>query len=114
MRRYAVSAVCLTFGVLATSPAAADCRDLDAMMSDFRQVYPTGTAAVFEGARGRAVMDRLPLLPQGEKVAFLYSGDGPVTGARGRYLFLVLDAADCIVAQDWIDGVAYDRVTGQQ
>jgi hypothetical protein len=106
-----VLALALTLSVSAPGYGAG-CDDLDSMVAKYRQVYPTGgPVEVIGGETGRLVMDRMLLDSPGRKIAFLYSGDGPVTGARGRYLYLVLDERDCIRDQDWIDGKIYDRVT---
>jgi len=80
------------------------------MAKNFSNTYPTGgEAARFDGERGRMVMQGLATDTVGDEVVFLYSGNGPVTGARGRYMYLVLDPSDCVLDSDWIDGDAYDR-----
>lgn len=90
---------------------AQSCRTLAEMAATFAEVYPTGGLVEHvDGAAGERVMNDLLAPRGGDAVAFLYSGDGPVTGARGRYLYLVLDAAGCILRQDWIDGEAFDRI----
>ncbi len=50
------------------------------------------------------------LIGDGKAVVFLYSGDGPTTGARGRYMYLILDPADCVLDTKWVDGETFDRV----
>jgi hypothetical protein len=93
-----------------TSAQAIDCLLLSDVAANFKQVYPTGgPMARYRGEEARAVIRALPSAASGRQVAFLYSGDGPVTGARGRYLYLILGPKDCIRSQDWIDGAACDR-----
>ncbi|MFQ5773605.1 MAG: hypothetical protein ACE5GS_03710 [Kiloniellaceae bacterium] len=95
---------------LVPGDVAAECRQLDQLMMSFLEVYPTGGEVNrLSGAPGRNVMKTLSADSAGHAVAFLYSGDGPVTGARGRYLYVVLDAQDCILRHDWIDAADYDR-----
>jgi len=99
--------------VLAASvpPVGAGCQSADAMTENFLSVYPTGShAARFDGERGERVMQGLAIRGEGDEVVFLYSGDGPTTGARGRYMFLILDSDDCILDSDWVDGDTFDRV----
>ena len=80
------------------------------MVADFETVYPTGGPAErVTGTHGQRVMDQLGVRAPGRDVAFLYSGDGPVTGARGRYMYLVLDEGECVLAHGWIDGTTFDR-----
>lgn len=82
------------------------------LVERFQEVYPTGGLAVrLDGDGGRRVMDALDITKGPETIVFLYSGDGPITGARGRYMYLVLDGKDCIRQHDWIDGTIYDEVT---
>ena len=111
--RLGLAALALALNLSVSAPGhGASCDDLDGMVAKFQQVYPTGgPVEVIGGETGRRVMDRLLLDSAGRNIAFLYSGDGPVTGARGRYLYLVLDERDCIRDRDWIDGKIYDRVT---
>jgi hypothetical protein len=93
----------------AAGTAAAGCRTLPDLTQKFVDIYPTGgQVARLTGDAAQAAMTRLGVGGKGVEIAFLYSGDGPVTGARGRYLFLVLDPGDCIAAQDWIDGETFD------
>lgn len=95
----------------ASSSPAAVCRELDDLAADFRNVYPTGgEAARHGGQRGREIMRKLFVKEPGHAIVFLYSGHGPVTGARGRYLYTVLDEGDCVLHHDWIDGAVYDQV----
>jgi hypothetical protein len=94
---------------------AQGCRRLQAMLADFQNIYPTGDLVErVSGEAGQRVMQGLGETGPGVHVAFLYSGDGPVTGARGRYLYLVLDEDDCILRHDWIDGEVYDRLLADQ
>ena len=89
---------------------AAACSDIERMMADFKETYPTGGPMErIAGARGQAALDFLAPGSMGKGIAFLYSGDGPVTGARGRYLYLVLDGEECILDLEWIDHATYDR-----
>lgn len=102
-------------GLAASQGAVAECRELPELREIFVDTYPTGGLVDrFEGAEGAAVMERLLVAEPGHAVAFLYSGDGPVTGKRGRYLYLVLDPGGCVLAHDWIDGEIYDRVVGME
>ena len=55
-------------------------------------------------------MQGLAVRGDGNAVVFLYSGDGPTTGARGRYMYLILDPADCVLETNWVDGKTFDRV----
>ena len=106
-------AIGLTMVAGAPIAQAAPCLGMADMLKNFENVYPTGGPVErVAGARGRQVMERLLLSSPGEEVAFLYSGDGPTTGARGRYLYLVLDKDDCVLAHNWIDGPVFDRVLG--
>ncbi len=94
-----------------TGLAATDCPSVEAMTKDFLSVYPTGGhAARFDGAYGAKVMQGLAVGGDGDEVVFLYSGDGPTTGARGRYMYLILDPADCVLDSNWVDGDTFDRV----
>ena len=96
-------------------PAGAACMAVEGMIEDFQSVYPTGgPAARFEGEAGDLVIGNLAVGREADEVVFLYSGHGPVTGARGRYMYLLLDSADCILAHGWIDGETFDRVTPAQ
>jgi len=105
----AMALAVLVAGTAAGRPGAA-CLGVDGMTENFLTVYPTGGhAARFDGDRGRKVMQALATDSIGDEIVFLYSGDGPVTGARGRYMYLVLDPGDCLLDSDWIDGDAYDR-----
>ena len=102
-------------GVMAVSVvtglAATDCQSVEAMTEDFLTVYPTGGhAARFDDALGAQVMQGLAVSGDGDEVLFLYSGDGPTTGARGRYMYVILDPADCVLDSNWIDGDTFDRV----
>ena len=110
----------IAFAVIAAAivgaPAAhaASCLGMAEMLKNFENVYPTGGPVErVAGARGRQVMERLLVSSPGEEVAFLYSGDGPTTGARGRYLYLVLDKDGCVLAHNWIDGPVFDRVLAE-
>jgi len=97
--------------LLAAGPTSAqDCRRLEAMHENFLELYPTGgIVRRLTDEEARAATDALRVA-DGAAVIFLYSGDGPTTGARGRYLFLVIDEEDCILAHDWIDGETFDRL----
>lgn len=107
--RYLPAAIAVFSLVVWGDPALA-CRKLSELGLDFRNIYPTGgEVSRFTGAVGRQVMGNLSNRPPGHAVAFLYSGDGPVTGARGRYLYVVVDDQNCILHHDWIDGAAYDQ-----
>lgn len=98
----------------ATGPAEA-CRALSSLAADFQNAYPTGGEVLRrDGKRGREIMQRLFVERPGHAIVFLYSGHGPVTGARGRYLYTVLDEQDCILHHDWIDGAVYDQVVGSE
>ena len=101
----------LVLGLFAPLGAAAQCQRFAEMEANFLRLYPTGgTASRHAGEQGRAVMDMLLFGDDGEAVAFLYSGDGPTTGARGRYMYLILDENDCILKHGWVDGRIYDRL----
>jgi hypothetical protein len=97
----------------AAGPAgAAGCQTVEDMTENFMNVYPTGGhAARFDGERGDKVMEGLDIKGDGDEVLFLYSGHGPTTGARGRYMYLILDEADCILDSDWVDGDTFDRLS---
>jgi len=96
---------------ISTQPAGAVCQSAEVMTEEFLSVYPTGGhAARFDGARGEMVMQGLAIRGEGDEVIFLYSGNGPATGARGRYMYLILDSAGCILDSDWVDGDTFDRV----
>lgn len=116
MRSFAV--VLLLASVLAGTPfgrSDAACQAVDGMIENFQSVYPTGgPAARFEGETGDLVMGNLAVGREADEVVFLYSGHGPVTGARGRYMYLLLDPADCVLAHGWIDGNTFDRVIPAQ
>lgn len=106
-------AVCAAVFAVAAAmqPAGAACQSVEAMIENFMSVYPTGShAARFGGAPGEKIMRGLAIEGDGDEVVFLYSGDGPTTGARGRYMYMILDSADCILHSDWVDGDAFDRV----
>lgn len=106
-----VGTLALVAMIVASAPAMA-CSNFDGMAKNFGDLYPTGgEAARFDGERGRKVMGGLATDAVGDEVVFLYSGNGPVTGARGRYMYLVLDPSDCILDSDWIDGDSYDHAT---
>ena len=110
IQRFAALAI-LMLGLFAPSWAAAQCQRFAEMEANFLQLYPTGgEISRHAGDRGQAVMDMLLFGGDGETVAFLYSGDGPTTGARGRYMYLILDDNDCIVKHGWVDGRVYDRL----
>src|SRR3972149_1163441 len=104
MRAFAV--VLVLAAVLAGTPlarAGAACMAVDGMIEDFQSVYPTGgPAARFEGEAGDLVIGNLAVGREADEVVFLYSGHGPVTGARGRDMYLLLDPADCILAPGWV------------
>ncbi|HEY5597486.1 MAG TPA: hypothetical protein VIK47_01665 [Kiloniellales bacterium] len=115
-RTAAAVAVAMTVGLasVAAGPAAA-CQSVDDMARNFLSLYPTGGhVARFDGRRGDRMMQALAARTDPDEVVFLYSGDGPVTGARGRYMYLLLDPADCILGHDWIDGETFDRVTAPE
>jgi hypothetical protein len=87
----------------------------EGMIGNFQSLYPTGgPAARFEGEQGDLVAAKLAAGRDADEVVFLYSGNGPVTGARGRYMYLLLDPADCILAHGWIDGDTFDRLIPAQ
>lgn len=96
----------------AAGPARAQgCQAFDALHDDFLELYPTGGLVHrLAGAEARAAAEELRAAT-GTEILFLYSGDGPTTGARGRYMFLVVDEAACVLAHGWIDGDAFDRLT---
>ncbi len=95
---------------VSTQPAGAVCQSAEAMTEEFLSVYPTGSqAARFDGERGEKVMQGLAIRGEADAVLFLYSGNGPTTGARGRYMYLILDSAGCILDSDWVDGDTFDR-----
>ena len=105
----------LGFGLCAPVAAAAQCQRFAEMEAKFLELYPTGSeASRHSGEQGRAVMDMLLFSGQGDEVAFLYSGDGPSTGARGRYMYMILDEDDCILKDGWLDGKVYDRLTSDK
>jgi len=114
----AFSVALILAAVLAGSPlvgAGAACQGIDDMIGNFQSLYPTGgPTARFDGEPGNLVMENLALGREADEVVFLYSGNGPVTGARGRYMYLLLDPADCVLAHGWIDGETYDRVVPAQ
>jgi len=65
------------------------------------------------GERDNVIPESLRVA-SGAAIAFLYSGDGPTTGARGRYMFLVVDEKDCVLAHGWVDGATFDDLqTGE-
>jgi len=110
MRTFILVTVAAIF--LVRGDARAQCQEFSEVEESFRAVYPTGgRAGHFQGQEGREVLDKLLAGDDGRAVAFLYSGDGPITGARGRYLYMVLDEEECILKKDWIDGAIYDRLT---
>jgi hypothetical protein len=95
--------------------ALAECQTVSQLTENFLEAYPSGgLAETYEGAAGAEIMQRLHRPGAGPAVSFLYSGDGPVTGKRGRYLYLVHDGADCVLVKDWIDGETYDWVVSTQ
>jgi hypothetical protein len=97
---------------VAPGHAASDCQTVEELMENFLSVYPTGGhAARFDGASGDRVMEGLAISGDGDEVVFLYSGDGPTTGARGRYMYVILDPADCVTDSSWVDGETFDRVS---
>ncbi|HEX9791579.1 MAG TPA: hypothetical protein VGA60_13030 [Kiloniellales bacterium] len=105
----------LALTVPAVQPAGATCQTADGMIENFLSLYPTGGPAVrFEGETGDQVEQKLAAGRDADEVVFLYSGHGPVTGARGRYMYLLLDPADCILAHGWIDGETFDRAVPAQ
>ncbi len=104
------AAAVLATAAMPARPAAAACQTVDDMAENFLTLYPTGGhAARFDGEHADKVIAILAF-DGGDEVVFLYSGDGPVTGARGRYMYLILDPADCIVTSDWVDGETFDRL----
>jgi hypothetical protein len=113
-----IAVVLMLAAVLAVFPwggAGAACQAVDDMIGNFQSLYPTGgPAARFDGEPGDLVMENLALGREADEVVFLYSGNGPVTGARGRYMYLLLDPADCVLAHGWIDGETFDRVVPAQ
>ena len=96
--------------------AAASCQEFSSLRAKFEQIYPTGGPPErFGGAAAERILARLYVhRAEAESVVFLYSGDGPVTGARGRYLYLVLDTDGCILRRDWIDGETHDQAVGDE
>jgi hypothetical protein len=101
----------LALGLYAPA-AAAQCQPYAEMEAKFLELYPTGgEASRHAGEQGQAVMEMLLFSGHGDEVAFLYSGDGPTTGARGRYMYMILDENDCILKHGWLDGKIYDRLT---
>lgn len=104
-------ALVFCLAVLAAGPVRAQsCQGLAPMHENFLQLYPTGRLVQrVSGAEAEAITDSLRVFA-GTAVVFLYSGDGPTTGARGRYMYLVVDESDCIRAHGWIDGEVFDRL----
>jgi len=110
--RLVAGAAAVAAVALAAPAAAARCQTVEDMTENFLTLYPTGGhAARFDGERGNKVMESLAVNSDGDEVLFLYSGNGPVTGARGRYMFLILDESDCVLRSDWVDGETFDRVS---
>lgn len=102
----------VTGASVGTGLAASNCQTVEDVLESFLTIYPTGGhAARFDGARGEQVMQGLAVRGGGDEVVILYSGDGPTTGARGRYMYLILDPADCVLDSDWVDGETFDRVS---
>lgn len=102
-------ALAFVLAVLAVPSAQAQsCREMDAMHENFLELYPTGgLVRRLSDAEGRMAAESLRVA-SGAAIAFLYSGDGPTTGARGRYMFLVVDEEDCVLAHGWVDGATFD------
>ncbi len=113
-----VAVIVVLAAMIAGAPlgrAGAACQSADEMTRNFLSLYPTGGhVARFDGEQGDRVMGALARSTDPDEVLFLYSGDGPVTGARGRYMYLLLDPADCILGSDWIDGETFDRITAPE
>jgi hypothetical protein len=110
-RRLTAGAIVATVVAVSGGVVGAACQTVLDSTESFLSLYPTGgNVARFDGARGDKVMQALAFDGDGDEVVFLYSGDGPVTGARGRYMYLILDPADCIIDSGWIEGAAFDRL----
>ncbi len=108
-------AAAIAFCVPPAPAAAAECQTVSEFTEIFLQTYPSGgLTETYEGEVGAEVMQRLHRPGAGPAVSFLYSGDGPVTGKRGRYLYLVHDGGSCVLAKDWIDGETYDWAVSAQ
>ena len=104
-------------GLVEPDIAAAACQGPSDMAKDFLDVYPTGGhAARFDGDHGGKVIQGLAFYgdSDGGEVVFFYSGDGPTTGARGRYMYMILNRAGCILHSDWVDGDTFDRVSSTE
>jgi len=100
--------------LLAGTARAQSCRGLDPLHENFLELYPTGGLVQrLSGVEARTAAESLRV-DAGAAIVFLYSGDGPTTGARGRYMFLVVDEEDCVLAHGWIDGEVFDRLPGQE
>ena len=98
-----------------TPAAAAECQTVSQLTESFLQAYPSGgLAETYEGEEGAEIMQRLHRPRAGPAVSFLYSGDGPMTGKRGRYLYLVHVGGSCVLAKDWIDGETHDWAVSAQ
>lgn len=115
MRPVRTAIVLASLSFLASADAQqTNCDPLESLtdlVERFQEVYPTGGLEVrLHGDGGRRVMDALDLARSATAIAFLYSGDGPITGARSRYLYLIVDGEDCIRQHDWIDGARFDEV----
>lgn len=108
-------AAAMAFCVPPAPAAAAECQTVSEFTEIFLQTYPSGgLTETYEGEVGAEIMQRLHRPRAGPAVSFLYSGDGPVTGKRGRYLYLVQDGGSCVLAKDWIDGETYDWAVSAQ
>ncbi len=102
-------AAAMAFCVPWAPAAPGECQTVSEFTESFLQTYPSGgLTETYEGEVGAEVMQRLHRPGAGPAVSFLYSGDGPVTGKRGRYLYLVHDGGSCVLAKDWIDGETHD------
>lgn len=96
-------------------PAVAACQSADDMAETFLSVYPTGgRAAHIDGDHAEKIIHGLAVGGDGDSVMFFYSGDGPTTGNRGRYMYLILDGPGCIVHSDWVDGDVFDRLSSTE
>ncbi|RMD61749.1 MAG: hypothetical protein D6826_09125 [Alphaproteobacteria bacterium] len=116
LRRFALVFALLAgaAGALMPDDAVGQCQPYGQYVDNFMELYPTGSEVErFTGARGQVILERLFAGDDSRAVAFLYSGDGPVTGKRGRYVFLILDDGDCILRHQWIDGDVYDRIIAE-